>query len=65
VGADELEQARKSMTQDEYDQEFMCSFNASIKGAYYAKELSKARVEGRIKPYLYDQTKVVYTSRDL
>jgi hypothetical protein len=30
----ELADARKTMTEDEYRQEFLCSFEASIKGAY-------------------------------
>jgi hypothetical protein len=35
VQADELTAARRMMTADEYDQEFECSFEASVKGAIY------------------------------
>lgn len=31
------------MTQEEFDQEWYCSFEAAIKGAYYAAQLSQAR----------------------
>src|ERR1051325_9764362 len=37
------------MTEDEFRQEWYCSFEAAIKGAYYAKEISVARNDGRIK----------------
>lgn len=46
--AAELEAARKDMTQDEYDQEYECSFEAAVKGAIYSAELRKAADEGRI-----------------
>jgi phage terminase large subunit len=40
----ELEAARSVMTQDEYDQEFECSFEAAVKGAIYSAELQAARI---------------------
>ncbi len=43
-----LEQARKTMTEDEYQQEFECSFEASVKGAIYAAELAQAIADGRV-----------------
>jgi phage terminase large subunit len=61
----ELEDARKIMTEDEYLQEFECSFDAAIKGAYYAKELAKARSEGRITRVPYDPRLPVQTVWDL
>lgn len=42
----ELVAAREVMTQDEYDQEFECSFEASVKGAVYAREIVAAREAG-------------------
>lgn len=36
------------MSDDLIDQEFYCSFDAAAIGAYYAKELSRVRREGRI-----------------
>ena len=45
---EELEAARKVMTAEEYAQEYECSFEASVKGAIYGKELSAAKDEGRI-----------------
>ena len=45
---DELDLARKDMTPEQYDQEFECSFDAAIRGAYFAKELADAEEQGRI-----------------
>lgn len=61
----ELEDARKLMSEDEYNQEFMCSFEASVKGAYYAKELQEARNSARIKAIPYDPALKVHTVWDL
>lgn len=61
----ELEDARKVMTEDEYNQEFYCSFEASVKGAYYAAEIAKARKDGRITKVDYDNSIPVYTVWDL
>jgi len=61
----ELESARASMTPDEYAQEYLCSFEAAIKGAYYSKELSDARKQGRIKLVPYDPALKVHLVSDL
>ena len=65
LSENELEDAKKIMSSDEFNQEFMCSFDASIKGAYYADELSKVRAEGRIKLVPYDPLLKVHTIWDL
>lgn len=61
----ELAIQRANMTQDEYDQEYECSWTASIKGAYYSKELTKARNENRITNVPYDEKLLVHTWWDL
>ena len=53
------------MTQEEFDQEWFCSFEAAIKGAYYAKELSQARRTGRITTVDYDRAIPVHVVVDL
>lgn len=53
------------MTQEEFDQEWYCSFDAAIKGAYYAKQISKARKDGRLGKYPADLKEKVYTVSDL
>lgn len=43
-----LAAARSTMTEDEYAQEFECSFEAAVRGAVFGKEIQQARLEGRI-----------------
>lgn len=63
--AKEIEYQRSVMSADEFEQEFECSFEASIRGAYYAKEIQKARAEKRIRTVPYDELLPVYTVWDL
>jgi phage terminase large subunit len=60
-----LASARAVMTADEYAQEFECSFEASVKGAIYAKELERLRTDGRITTVPYDPLLPVDTDWDL
>lgn len=46
--AEELADARKTMTAEQYAQEYECSFDAAIMGAYYGQEMAAAMAEGRI-----------------
>ena len=50
------EMVRGGMSQDMADQEFMCSFTAAIKGAYFTKQLRLAEHENRIVDFPLDQT---------
>ena len=62
---DELARARLAMPRNEYDQEFECSFDAAITGAYYADELSRAEREGRITSVPHDPMLKTHTAWDL
>lgn len=61
----ELEAARLTMSQEEYDQEIECSFSAAMVGAYYGKEMNIAAEEGRITRVPYDPTLATFTYWDL
>lgn len=65
VSAKELEAAKAVMTADEYEQEYECSFEASVKGAIYAKEIGAAHAEGRVTVVPHDAALAVDTSWDL
>jgi len=65
LSRDELEAARKSMSEDQYAQEFECSFQAAVMGAYYGKLLEDAEKAGRINKVPYDPMLEVSTSWDL
>lgn len=57
--------ANGEMTSEEFEQEWYCSFEAAIKGAYYARQLHDAREGGRIKEVPYDTAIPVHTVTDL
>lgn len=49
-----------------FNQEYMCDFNAQLLGAYYAKVLSQAEREKRIRPFIaHDPDYPVQTAWDL
>ncbi|CAB4139739.1 hypothetical protein UFOVP353_11 [uncultured Caudovirales phage] len=53
------------MTPEQYEQEFECSFEAAILGAYYGREMSQAEAEGRILDVPYNPDLPVHTAWDL
>jgi phage terminase large subunit len=61
----ELADARRSMTQEQYAQEYECSFEAAVKGAYYAKEMNEAEASKRIGVVPHDKSADVFASWDL
>lgn len=61
----ELDEARKLMSEDQYQQEFECSWDASVMGAVYAKELREAESQNRIGRVPFDPTLAVHTAWDL
>ncbi len=48
IDAAELLDAQRTMTADQYQQEFECSFEAAIQGAYYGQAIAEARTQNRI-----------------
>lgn len=65
LSADELTDARRNMSADEYAQEYECSFEAALRGAYYAEEFRAANTEKRIGLVPYDKYAKVMTAWDL
>lgn len=61
----ELDRARKGMTPEQYEQEFECSFEAAILGAYYGKLMAQTEKDKRICGVPYEPTTHVWTSWDL
>jgi phage terminase large subunit len=61
----ELEAARRDLTPEQYEQEYACSFDAAILGAYYGRELAEAEAAGRIASVPYDPLLPVHTAWDL
>jgi hypothetical protein len=59
-----LDQEKKEMDLDIYNQEYMCSFDAANKGAYYSEQLMAMREQNRICKVPYDPKLLVYTASD-
>jgi len=45
LNAEQIADARAEMTEEEFAQEYLCSWDASIKGAVYGRELQLAHAE--------------------
>lgn len=65
LNADQLRQARAEMTEDQWEQEMECSFEAAIPGTYYSKVIGDLENTPAIDRYEYDPDKPVYAAADL
>lgn len=65
IDEDELAAVRREMPEEAYEQEYMCSFQAAIRGAYYGKLMSAMEAEGRITAVPHDPAHQVETWWDL
>ena len=61
----ELAAAKAQLTEDQYLQEYECSFEAAIIGAFYGTELRQLQNEGRITDVPVDSHIPVHTAWDL
>lgn len=48
IATEELEMARATMGEEEYRQEFLCDWQAAVRGSYYGLETDKMRIDGRL-----------------
>ena len=65
ISSSELADLQREMGEDQYQQEFECSFEAAIKGAFYADEMRTMLAEGRIRPIEIEKEVRVHTAWDL
>ena len=65
IDAAELEDAKRTMTAEQYAQEYECSFQAAIVGAYYGREMEAAENDGRIGRVPHERSADVFASWDL
>lgn len=64
IDPEELEAARREMGDDKYNQEFECSFDAAVEGAYYGKILNDLPEE-RFQDFARDDLCKTFTAWDL
>jgi hypothetical protein len=62
---EELQAARGTMQQFEFEQEFYCSFTANVRGSFYGHLMEKAEREGRVGRFPYEATLPVVTAWDI
>lgn len=65
ISQDELDACRRESSKEEFQQEFMCSWDAAIRGAFYAKDMEDAQAEGRICGVPWQRDLPVFLSFDL
>ena len=65
IPQEELDDARKMQTQDQYLAEWECDFESAIIGAFYGKEMRQLTDQGRILDIEYDPMFPVHTAWDL
>ena len=65
VDEEELDANRRALTKAEYAQEFECSFDAAIKGAYWGEAMSDIEQANQITNVSYDDQYLVNCSFDL
>lgn len=65
VAQSELDDLRRALTPEQYEQELECSFEAAILGAYFGKGVADAERSGRICDVPYEPSIPVYTAWDL
>ena len=61
----ELDDAMATMSDNQYEQEFLCSFEAAILGAYYGQEMRRITDMDRITTVDYDPMFPCHTAWDL
>ena len=62
---EELAAVRSQISQDQYDQEYECSFDAAIVGAFYGVEMREATDQKRLTVVEHDIAVPVHTAWDL
>lgn len=65
IREEDLAEMRKIMDPEQYAQEMLCSFEASVRGAIYAREVEQMEEEGRIGEFQFDPITPVDVFMDL
>ena len=65
IPEEELKSLRAGMSEEQFAQEFLCSFDAAVVGAYYGRLMAAAEEDKRIGGVPYEPTAQVWTAWDL
>jgi hypothetical protein len=61
----ELEDAKQTMSKDDFSQEYLCDFNAALTGAYFSDIMNEKQEKGHFCDLPYDPAHAVITAWDL
>lgn len=62
---EEIEAAKRDMSDEAFQQEYECSFDAAVKGSFFGRNLTRMRMEDRILEVLHDPASPVVTGWDI
>lgn len=62
---DDLREMRGQMSEDQYEQEMECSFEAAVRGTYYADLIAQMEKQGNMNEQPWDPEQKVFVSSDL
>lgn len=65
IGDSDLAEMRKLMDPEQYAQEMLCSFEAAVRGAIYARQMEQMEAEGRLGSFQFDPITPVDVIMDL
>lgn len=65
LALDELNDAKRTMSEDAYQQEYECSFEAAVRGSIYGRVMQVLREQNRLTRVPYDPLLAVHTAWDL
>lgn len=65
ISAQVLEEERRSMPEDLFQQEYYCSFSLGIEGSIYSKAINRMRLAGQISQVPWEPTAHVHTAWDI
>ena len=56
ISPSEIDDMREDMSEEEFAQEMLCSFEAATRGAFYSKEIAAAEQDARVRDFPIDDT---------
>lgn len=62
---EEIEAAKRDMSEEAFQQEYECSFDASVKGSFFGRNLTRMRMENRLIKVNHDPASPVVTGWDI
>ena len=65
ISEEERASIRRGLSEEQYAQEFQCSFDAAVQGAYYGRLMLQAESDRRIAGVPFDPAAPVWTAWDL